>query len=600
MSTTTTNGTDEGNYNAGTLVLVNSKLTYSAPVVNTGVMQLDLSSSITAPTLTGTGKIVVDASNFNGTSVKLLNLDEATDMQIEIINNTDAKIEITADGVYVVACNYVAQIGEKKFESVAEAVEYAKTEGITDLVITLIGETTAATTDSFDLVYTTVFDSVTIKQADATKTYYLLDLYTGARTNGGKLVFDGVNLTVTEQYMFEGNVELINNSKITSTAEANCFVYYANVTVQPGSKLKGIIDDIRGGTLIVDGGRTDGQYNTEADLRDAILVVKWADSELVLKNGAYALMNSANEVGRITINGTVTVENAKLETVEYIEVNKSLKTDLGSLIVTKKITGAGTITIDASAFTGETQVIKADMSGFTGTVEVTGNDMLTYEVKADGLYVVEKALFQNTTTGATYTDLQTAINEAAAGETIQVLENVELTDTVTVAAGKTVTLDLNGKTISQTKECTASYEMIANNGSLTIKDSATGGKISFTDTSAGDAAAKWGVYTIRNSGTLVVESGTIENLSAQNQAGQPFAHTTLAIFQYSGSTTINGGVISTPNYRSVRLWSGDLTINGGVLDGQVWVQCVNDTAKLTITGGEFSPNGNDGAMPKKE
>ena len=861
LSTTTTNGTDEGNYNAGTLVLVNSKLTYSAPVVNTGVMQLDLSSSITAPTLTGTGKIVVDASNFNGTSVKLLNLDEATDMQIEIINNTDAKIEITADGVYVVACNYVAQIGnekfesfaealtaaqdgetiellwaegdapiamngavfgktvtitgtatvdwskgnlfigrggagngtvifdnanltsasnqastgihvsgrekdttnkydgtmimrnsnieldylinkgtmnldnstltvkngfsiggrpasetesgadatatlnltngskvvvnnhngmglgyeaigvmnvdatstfettqsfkvtakgtlnlagtatiagtlenlgsivltdkaatlnstecgnvttnvegykvsyadgayklaecnyvaqigEKKFESVAEAVAYAKTEGITDLVITLIGETTAATTDSFDLVYTTVFNSVTIKQEDATKTYYLLDLYTGARTNGGKLVFDGVNLTVTEQYMFEGNVELINNSKITSTAEANCFVYYANVTVQPGSKLKGVIDDIRGGTLIIDGGRTDGQYNTEADLRDAILVVNWADSELVLKNGAYVMVNSANEVGRVTVNGTVDISASKLDSYQWIAVNSgaTMKLDLNSEVVTKQITGAGTITIDASAFTGETQVIKADMSGFTGTVEVTGNDMLTYEVKADGLYVVEKALFQNTTTGATYTDLQTAINEAAAGETIQVLENVELTDTVTVAAGKTVTLDLNGKTISQTKECTASYEMIANNGSLTIKDSATGGKISFTDTSAGDAAAKWGVYTIRNSGTLVVESGTIENLSAQNQAGQPFAHTTLAIFQYSGSTTINGGVISTPNYRSVRLWSGDLTINGGVLDGQVWVQCVNDTAKLTITGGEFSPNWND-------
>ena len=139
--------------------------------------------------------------------------------------------------------------------------------------------------------------------------------------------------------------------------------------------------------------------------------------------------------------------------------------------------------------------------------------------------------------------------------------------------------------------------MIANNGSLTICDSATGGKISFTDTGAGDAAANWGVYTIRNSGTLVVESGTIENLSAQNQAGQAFAHTTLAIFQYSGSTTINGGNIINNDYRSVRLWKGDMTINGGTFEGQVWVHCVDNSASLTITGGSFAPatRGKDGS-----
>ena len=36
-----------------------------------------------------------------------------------------------------------------------------------------------------------------------------------------------------------------------------------------------------------------------------------------------------------------------------------------------------------------------------------------------------------------------------------------------------------------------------------------------------------------------------------------------------------------------------MTINGGTLDGQLWVQSVDDSAKLTITGGKFSPNGND-------
>ena len=192
----------------------------------------------------------------------------------------------------------------------------------------------------------------------------------------------------------------------------------------------------------------------------------------------------------------------------------------------------------------------------------------------------------------TYCDLQAAVDAAQNGETVKLIKNVTLTDTLTVPADKKITLDLNGKTIEQEKACTESYEMISNKGNLTITGN---GKISFTDTGAGDPNAGWGSYTLRNEGTLVVENGTIENLSAQNQAGQPFAHTSLAIFQYSGSTTINDGTISTPNYRPVRLWKGEMTINGGTFDGQVWIHCVDDSAKMTINGGNFSPNWNDGS-----
>jgi hypothetical protein len=46
--------------------------------------------------------------------------------------------------------------------------------------------------------------------------------------------------------------------------------------------------------------------------------------------------------------------------------------------------------------------------------------------------------------------------------------DVTLSETITLAADKTLVLDLNGKTISQVKESTASYEMILNRGELTI------------------------------------------------------------------------------------------------------------------------------------
>ena len=183
-----------------------------------------------------------------------------------------------------------------------------------------------------------------------------------------------------------------------------------------------------------------------------------------------------------------------------------------------------------------------------------------------------------------YLTLQAAVNAVEESATITMVADTKLAEKVVVPTGKAITLDLNNKTISQEKACTASYEMILNKGNLTITGE---GVISFKDTSAGDPTFGWGSYTVRNEGTLVVENGTIEHLGEQE------AHMICAIFQYSGSSTINGGTISTPNYRSARLWSGDMTINGGEFDGQLWLQAVNNTSKLTINGGTFTPNGGD-------
>jgi len=194
-----------------------------------------------------------------------------------------------------------------------------------------------------------------------------------------------------------------------------------------------------------------------------------------------------------------------------------------------------------------------------------------------------------------------ALNYAVAkGGKVTVGDDITLTAPVTVPAGNIVTLDLNGKTISQSVACTASYGMIVNNGQLTILDSSepSTGKISFTDTSAGDPNFGWGSYTLINYGTLVVEGGTIENLSTQNPGnGAANVHMYCAIQQGSGavSTTINGGTISTPTYRSVRTNTGMLTVNGGIFEGQIWVQPNQGNAAIEINGGTFAPCGNDGS-----
>ena len=189
-----------------------------------------------------------------------------------------------------------------------------------------------------------------------------------------------------------------------------------------------------------------------------------------------------------------------------------------------------------------------------------------------------------TTTVSTAAELKAALAE---GGIIVVAKDIVVEDTLEVPAGVTATLNLAGHTISQTKACTDSYAMIANNGTLTITGN---GKLSFTDTGDGDPNVGWASYTIRNAGTLIVEDGTIEHLGTQTYNGNN------AIFHYSGSTTIKGGNISAPYSRSLRVWNGEATIAGGTFDGQVWVQAMSN-CKLTITGGSFKPatNGNDGS-----
>ena len=163
----------------------------------------------------------------------------------------------------------------------------------------------------------------------------------------------------------------------------------------------------------------------------------------------------------------------------------------------------------------------------------------------------------------------------------------------TLAKGKTLILDLNGHTISQEKECTGSYQLIANNGNLTITGD---GKISFKDLSAGGETV-WGSYTITNSGTLLVENGTIEHLGSLN--GETNHPTDIPIHNYAGKVVINDGIISSPHFRSLRDFTagGEIIINGGTFKGQIWMQGLGKgSSSLTINGGNFSPTyGYDGS-----
>lgn len=197
-----------------------------------------------------------------------------------------------------------------------------------------------------------------------------------------------------------------------------------------------------------------------------------------------------------------------------------------------------------------------------------------------------------------FNTLQAAIDAAQDGETVTLL--ADATEDATVAAGKNITLDLGGKTLTNTnagkatltiaKDATAAvkngsivggtgYYTIDNYGTATLEDvTATAGN---TDSSM-----------IRNDGTLTIESGS-------------YSGGLDVVKSEEGSTlTINGGKFElsyavSNSFTGVIYTYGTTAINGGEFvcsaTGPNWASpCVVITGEVTgyksstkITGGKF-------------
>lgn len=220
-------------------------------------------------------------------------------------------------------------------------------------------------------------------------------------------------------------------------------------------------------------------------------------------------------------------------------------------------------------------------------------DVLTFTV-------TQEAVDGTSVLVSSYEELKSAFTD---GKSILLINNIEIpndADGLTVASGKTVTLNLNGHTISQKKAQTAAYAMITVKGTLTIADSIGSGAIRYEDTTVYNADPGWASNTIKNEGTLVIDGGSIISDSSANVASYGYPH---AIDTYQGSsTTINGGTVDNEIYDAIRMFCNSgtennaVTITGGTIKGRVSLQhpSANIVAKgsLTITGGEFITSDN--------
>lgn len=165
-----------------------------------------------------------------------------------------------------------------------------------------------------------------------------------------------------------------------------------------------------------------------------------------------------------------------------------------------------------------------------------------------------------------YATLQEAANAATAGQTVTVLNDVDLTTGSNLEVHKwlDIVLDMNGHSI---KGANADHKNICVSGKLTLKDS----KENSTGKIYAETPYQYGVYDkplvyVGSKGEFVMESGHIYSVIPENTvySGQ------FGIGAYDNSTvTINGGTVESGWYAIAGNGSGvqttAITINGGTL-----------------------------------
>ena len=364
----------------------------------------------------------------------------------------------------------------------------------------------------------------------------------GATVNvsGGELVGSGLACIAGNGSEGMGGTT-INVSGGTLTAKpyddtsAACGIYHPNegtlnITGGTINVADGVGVLMRGGKMTMTG----GEINAKGDVSRTGTV---GDARQIIGVSGVVFDRDANypavATTKIKIDGDAKVNGAK-EAVELINTNGVA--DAKSAFKLK----GGTYSSDISALLDENSVAE----------------------EKDGVYVVTTYYAQ---VGETkYATLQEAANAAAAGQTVKMLNDVDMTTdgNLTVNVGKDIVLDMNGHSI---KGANADYKNIRVRGKLTLKDSKENstGKI-YSEDPYKSGVDKALIYVDGN-GEFVMESGHINTVLPNSVKNGQFA---IGAFD-NCKVTINGGTIE-GGYSAITGY-GDpkdnttITINGGTL-----------------------------------
>ncbi len=400
--------------------------------------------------------------------------------------------------------------------------------------------------------------------------------------NGGEFTFTE-NLAISEVLLASTtNPIVINGANYTLTSAAtrairatvanvNIVVNDLNIDVtteRVGSNdIRGIsIDNVTGVELTLNNCSVIFSHPSGNDWAYAVNVTGGSNHKVTVNGGTY---NGANVINVLGEKQTVVVKNATLTSL--YPINDAY---FGACIYVKQNENSS-VYAEGNTFNGNNAW--AFNIGYTPIEEKNNTDNTKYvAAKVNGAY---------------YYNIAEAIAAAEDGATIKVLQSHDCNVGATVPAGKTLTIDLNKKTVKGTDTITGSFGLITNKGNLTITGN---GKM----TLKAENNRGWNAYSsvLSNTvgGKLVVENGTIEHLGGTDMA-YGIDNLTNGKGTYA-ETVINGGTIKS-TYRAVRMFLNGieaqnlLTVNGGIIEGankSIWMQDPSknaNTGKLVVNEG---------------
>ena len=185
---------------------------------------------------------------------------------------------------------------------------------------------------------------------------------------------------------------------------------------------------------------------------------------------------------------------------------------------------------------------------------------------------------------AKYTSLQLAI-DAATAENNEVVLIANTNENVTIAAGQSIILDLNGFTLNGGTE--SGKAALTNNGTVVIKDSSA----DKTGTIKREDNGTPSYYTVDNLGTMTFNGGNVYNNSGEGEKGSSLIRNVGTSESNTATLIINDGCFKQEKFIAVKNDDfGVLEINGGTIEtqgtvGTLTTSSVQNWYQATINGG---------------
>ena len=530
---------------------------------------------------------------------------------------TMAPVAFAADG---------SEVSSTVEVSTATDLQSALTEATDGTVIKLTDNITVSSRAKFSgqsMTVTLDLNNYTLTGSDSD---YALSNENGNGATTGKLIVKngtikraddvkGSNSTVRNYGQMElnnvqvqGNYIVVKNEETATLIMNDCTLtapdVYGNNQAPSGLQNWGTATanncSIKSGTAVMAASWADSKqsYNSNTYLNDCTI----SGSSYAVSSGR-ADKSTAKQI--VTVNGGSYTGNINSGAGSDITINAEIK---GKMRVVNDFSyNLGSASYITS---GPSKVTLAEGGSVSGTINAAAKNGNTY-----------------------YSTVTNAVEEATNGNTIELVQDT--TEDVVIPADKTITLDLNGKKLTNVASHT-----IFNNGTLTINgegtvDNVTHGKVAVYnigtvslnggtyDRSKEDGTKDSNTYyTLLNHGTMTVRNVTVNNKGgysslfengyfdySKSRDGIDNPTLTIESGTFTGgintvknddgaTMTINGGIFT--NYAQSAFQNHNIaTINGGTFNGATVYAILNcgatcssgdapDQHQLTITGGNFN------------